>query len=474
MGRARMAFLAKDEIEKAHATSLRILSEVGIVLHSEKVTRILLDAGAELSQNRKRVLIPESLVMSSLKSAKRPILLASADKKHDLSIPNGPRTYCACGGEGVYVKDLVSGESHYATSDDLQNFTILVEETPQVDFWWGLVGATEMPTNLKYLAEVKIAFEHTTKHVQAMASGAEEARRSIEMASIIAGGEDALSKRPVLSACLCPISPLAFEGGLTEAQVEFAKAGVPVVAMSAAVAGLTSPVTLSGTIAQVTAENLASMVISQMACKGAPWIFSSDSSAGDLKTGSIDYRAFESLLLRTGMGEMGRYYGLPTMVAAPGLEAVATSIGSIEEGVPYMVLQALVDSDLGSGFGGIDQAAGSSYEQLLVDAWVWEAARLFVREFDFDDSSISFDTIRDGAITNNFLNKRHTISRFKKEFSSMVVPEARLGGPSEPHEKGELIKSAWKKAREILGKPREPLISKYASRQMEEIMARAK
>jgi len=474
MSKAKMTFLAKEEVEKAHTTSLRILNEVGVVLHSENVTRMLLDAGARLSDDRKRVLIPESLVMSSLKSAKRPVLLAAADKKHDLRIPGGPRVYSACGGEGVYVKDLVTGDSRYATSDDLRNFTILVEETPQVDFWWGLVGATEMPANLKYLAEVKIAFEHTTKHVQAMASGAEEARRSIEMASIIAGGEDALSKRPVLSACLCPISPLAFEGGLAEAQVEFAKAGIPVVAMAAAVAGLTAPVTLSGTIAQVTAENLASMVISQTACKGAPWIFSSDSSAGNLKTGSIDYRAFESLLLRAGMSQMGRYYGLPTMVAAAGLESVAMSIGSIEEGVPYMVLHALIDSDLGSGFGGIDQAAGASYEQLLVDAWVWEAARLFVREFDFDDSSISFETIRDGAISNNFLNKRHTITRFRKESSTTIVPEARLGGPSENAVRGELIKTAWKKAKEILAEPRRPLISKDQSEQMEEIMAKAK
>jgi trimethylamine--corrinoid protein Co-methyltransferase len=60
--------------------------------------------------------------------------------------------------------------------------------------------------------------------------------------------------------------------------MELAKAGIPVVAMNAPIAGVTSPVTLAGTVAQVTAENLASLVICQAGKKDAPFIFSSDSS----------------------------------------------------------------------------------------------------------------------------------------------------------------------------------------------------
>jgi len=470
MARAKIEFLSKEEIERIRNTSMRILEDVGLVIHSNSVREMLLKAGASKTRDGKRILLPESLVTSAVRSAPRSMLLAARDKAWDMKIPTEGRTYLANGGEGVFVKDLLTGESRYANSDDVRDFTIFTNETPQVDFWWTMVGAVDQPNHLKYLMEIKTGFEHTVKHIQAMAGNAAEARRSVEMSSELAGGEDALAKRPILSACLCPISPLTFEEGMTEAQVEYARAGIPVVAMVAAVAGLTAPVTLSGAMAQVNAENLASLTITQVAKKGAPWIYSSDTSAGDLKTGSIDYRAFETCLLRAGQGQIGRSYGFPTMVSAIGLEDVSSLLGSVEEGVPYMVPQVLVDSDFASGIGGVEQAAGGSYELFVADAWVYDAAKRFVRDFEMDEAAISFETVSAAALDANFLGKRHTISRFKKEFCSTVHPEATLGGPAKIRPQGELIRKASLRAKEILKKPKDILVSKDESERMERII----
>lgn len=470
MAKAKIEFLVREEIERIHETTLKVLGEVGVVIHSKSTCDMLRDAGATRSKDGKRILIPEELVRESIRSAPKSFMLAARDKKWDLRLPSRDRTFISNGGEGVFVKDLVTGESRYSNSDDVRDFTIFINEVPQVDFWWQMVGAVEQPTHLKYLVEIKLGFEYSVKHVQAMAGNAAEARHSIDMASILTGGRGALAKRPILSACLCPISPLTFEGGLAEAQVEYARAGVPVVAMVAAVAGLTSPATLSGTIVQANAENLASLVISQTARKGAPWVYSSDSSAGDLKTGSINYRAFETYLLRAGSGQMGRHYGIPTMVAGVGLESISLSLGSVEEGVPYMAIQSMVDSDLGSGIGGIDEAASASFEQFLVDSWVWEAARGFSREFDAGAAAISFETIRDGGIDANFLNKRHTMARFKKEFMATSNPAATLSGPKELRPRGELIKKAHEVAKKMLSGPKKVLVTKDESERMDDII----
>ncbi len=241
-------------------------------------------------------------------------------------------------------------------------------------------------------------------------------------------------------------------------------------AMVASVAGLTSPVTLSGTIAQVNSENLASLVMSQVAEKGAPWIYSSDSVPGDLVTGSIDYGALEAQLLRAGAGQMGRYYGLPTMVAGVGLESSSLSLGSVQEGVPAMSMMALVPSDLGSGFGGVDQAAGASYEQMVVDAWVWDVARDFVREFSADDAAISFETIRDAGLDGNFLGKRHTLNRFRKESASVSKSEAAFSGKTGNGKRGDLLRKANEEAKRILKDSRAPVVSKDESRRMDEFI----
>ena len=55
MARGRLAFLKNDEIRRIHETSLKVLGEVGIVVHSENVRKMLIDAGAEASKSEKRI-----------------------------------------------------------------------------------------------------------------------------------------------------------------------------------------------------------------------------------------------------------------------------------------------------------------------------------------------------------------------------------------------------------------------------------
>ncbi len=470
MAKAKLDFLSREEIERIHRTALKVLAEVGVVVHSDSVVELLLENGSTRSKDGKRVLIPESAVKRALSSAPKTVTLFGRGATREMRLPSPERMYVSNGGEGIYIKDLLTGTSRPSTTDDVNNFCVMVEALPQIDFAWGMVGALDQPVELKNIVELRASFAYTSKHIQGGAHSAEEARQAIEMASLFTDGEEGLAKRPIMSSVCCPISPLAFEDELTEAQVEFAKAGVPVVSMSAAVAGLTSPVTIVGTTTQITAENLASLVITQAAKKGAPWIFSSDSCPGDLKTGSIDYGAVEAHLMRTAAAQMGRYYGLPVMSAGIGIESSSLELSTVQEGVSYMMLMALVPSDLGSGLGGLDQAAGASYEQMVVDAWIWDSAREFVREFEGDDAAIGFDLIKEAGIDGNFLGKRHTLQRFKKEFIAVSKPEAVFSGRANRSERGALVKKAKKEVEKILKERSRPVASKDELRAMDEIV----
>ena len=471
MARARMRFLDDDEIEKIHTTALRLLDEVGVLIHSEAVNGMLEENGARRSKDGKRMLISEDVVGAALSAAPKSILLAAMDRSKDMRIPSADgRMFVANGGEGVQMVNLVTGERRPPTSADLRNFAILVETLPQIDFFWPMVGALEQPARIKEMFEVKTSLENTTKHIQLGAITAEQARKMVRMASVLTDGEDNLAKRPIMSSVQCPISPLTFEKGLVEAQVEFARAGIPVVAMTASVAGLTSPVTISGTIAQITAENLASLVISQAAQKGAPFVFSSDSSPGDLTTGSIDYGALENPLFRAAAGQVAERYGLPKMVTGLGLENLSTTIGNIWEGVHHMTIYSLVQSDLASGFGGLDQAVGASYEQLVLDAWIWEAAREFTRVFDFGDDAISFDTIRSAGLDGNFLGKRHTSLMFRKESTATRIAGCTVAERLKAASRNGALSKAHKEASRILQEPHEPKIDADQAAAIEKIM----
>lgn len=475
MARANLAILNREEIERIHATSIRVLEEIGVATHSASVNRLLQDHGCSLSKDGKRVLVPEGVVKSAISGApKSSVLLAGRDKENDIRIPTTERAFMANGGEGVYVKNLVTGKSHTSTLADVKDFAVLAERLPQVDFAWIMVGARDQPPHIKELAELKAGFECTGKHIMAGALTAKQAIDMIEMASVVSGGRDELEKRPIISAVQCPIPPLSFDKGLVEAQVELARAMVPVVAMSAPIAGLSSPVTLSGTVAQVTAENLASLVIMQAARKGSPFVYSSDSSPADMRTGSIDYGGLESPLMHAACGQMGRHFGLPTMVSGASVEEASLCLGSAQEGITFLLAEALTPSDLGSGFGGIDNALGASLEQFVVDAWIWDLAREYARTFDADDAAIAFETIRDVSGGGSYLTQQHTIRRFKKEIVSAGRPEMGPGERDKIGSRGSLIKSARKEAERILREPRKSLLSHGESEELDVLLRKFK
>jgi len=467
MARGRMEFLEKDEIDRIDAMSIRILAELGLSIRSEKVLRLLEGEGCVRSKDRERILIPEDVVRSAVSNRSgKTVLLASTDKKHDISIPCG-RTFMANGGEAVYVKNLITGKRHPSTIEDVIDFTILADRLPQIDFLWTMSGATEQPPHLKELLEQRISLEYSTKHYQGGALTAEQAKDMVDVASVLSGGAKELEKRPIFSAIQCPISPLTFEGSVAEAQVELARAGIPVVAMSAPIAGITSPVTLSGTIAQTNAENLASLVISQAGKKGAPFIYSSDSSPADMKTGSIDYGGIESPLMYAGCGQMGRHYRLPIMTAGASVAEASVLLGTVQEGVPLMMVEAINRSDLGSAFGGIDNALGASLEQMVADAWIWEYAREFGRDFMADEDAISFETIRTVIKGGSYLGQPHTMRNFRKENLAAARPE--MGSPERgvSGDRGALIKKARTEAERILKGPRKKYVTEGESRELD-------
>jgi len=471
MPRGRLQFLSKEDVERIHGTSLRILESIGVAIHSPSTVDMLVNAGARISKDGKRVVFPEELVRSALSSVPKSIVLHARDAKWDMKLPSDGKTLVANGGEAAFLTNILTGESRSPTTKDLRDFATLVDQLPQIDFCWMMVGALDQPEYLQNLVEMKTCFEFTSKHIQVMCSSGEEAKTMVKLASLLSGGEKELDRRPIFSAVQCPVSPLSLEKDLIEAQVEFAKAGIPVVSMVAAVAGLTSPVTLSGTIAQVNAENLASLVVSQTSRKGSPWIYSCDASPGDLRTGSMDYGAFETHLIRAGSSQMGRFYGIPMMVADIGIAETSLSLGSVREGIPYMIVQSLVESDLAAGFGHVNQAASASFEQLVVDAWVWEVASEFSRSFDADEAAISYETIQEAALDHNYLTKRHTLSRFEKEFLAVTRPDAVFCGRRETAARGALIKKASEEATDMLSRTEAPLTTPEESDAMSEFLA---
>jgi trimethylamine--corrinoid protein Co-methyltransferase len=417
MAVAQISILSKDEIELVHEKTLMILEDTGIMVRSDSTLNILEEGGAIVDRKRQVASLPESLIDETVRRLPKEMRLCARNPRQDMIAPRNGPPYMATNGTAIYMTELDSGVKRTTLGKDLKDFMVLCDAMDPLDYVWPIVTAHDAPVETHALSELTISLLNTTKHVQGEAMSAKEAKGEIEVAATIAGGVDALAKRPLFSVIQCPICPLEFEKGSVEAVVEFARAGIPVVSMSMALTGLTSPVTLASTIAIVNAENLASFAISQMTKKGAPVVYSSESTSPNMMTGEIHYGALEEILIATAVAQMAKSYGATTMVGGFGVgmggEAPGICLDPAE--LMFTSMTAMAQTDFGSGIGGLDQAKGASLEQIVIDCDIWEQIREMRKEVLLDDSRFALDLVRSVGPGGNFLKEAHTARNMRKE-----------------------------------------------------------
>ena len=417
MAVARMKFLTKDEMELVDQQSIECLGTIGVKVKSPSVLKMLGDAGADVDPKMQIAKIPESMVREAIRSAPKETTLCGRDPKHDMRLPVSSWPYMGTNGLGTFIPDIDTGRKRDSTTKDVADCVKLADALDGVSFVQTSLTATDAPQLTHGLHELWTAFQNTTKHVHGVEIfDAEDTKKQIELGALVAGGADAMRKKPSFSVIHCSIAPLMFERDAVEAMVEFAKAGAGITTMSMSLSGGTAPVTMAGTIVNANSENLASLVICQTASRGARSIYCSSSAPIDMTTGMINYMSPNHPLIQAGLAQMAKRYGLLCMVGDYGLN------DSDEPGLPHTFSESMViavstmgGTDMCCGIGSLDHAKGMSLEQIVIDTYVWENIRKFMTPFEISKGTAALDVIRQVGHGNTFLQNIHTAKNFRKE-----------------------------------------------------------
>ena len=226
------------------------------------------------------------------------------------------------------------------------------------------------------LHELKAIWENSTKHVQTESIYSEkEARAAIEMAAAIAGGREALRKRPVLSIMQCTAPPLGHDGGSLEAALVGAEAGVPVGFMTMAACLTTGPATVAGTLVVGNAEVIAGTALIQLAYPGAPVFYAAAQTASDLRTGSYTGGGPEDYLFGAATNVLSDFYDIPLSM---GSFATGAKEPNWQAGVDNRLstfMASIVMSDMLLGVGFLHGSRIWSYAQMLMDCEIYNIVK---------------------------------------------------------------------------------------------------
>jgi len=439
MARAKMITMDQKEEDLIHEMSIKCLNEIGVCIHSEEVLKMLEEKGAVVNYDSMIAKMPETMVNKALQSAPSQFTLYGRDSKHDIALPVDGPPKCSTSGLAVFISDLETGEERKVTKDDLSKFIRLSDALEGVGYVWTSLTLSDVPNMAHGAHEVWVTLQNTTKHVTSVsAQSTKDALMQIELAALVAGGKGNLKEKPILSVVICPVAPLTFEKGAVEAQVEFAKAGVPISSMSMSMGGISAPVTAAGMISNNNTENLASLVITQTASPGAPHIYTVESTPMEMTTAGVNYRAPELPFISNSAGQMARRYQLPCETGFFGGSdsTVGMSKSYCETSTTTL---SVMGTDLVVGLASTNNALTNSYEQLVIDAYLWDCYQSFLKKYEITEETVALDVVKEVGHGKDFLQHEHTLANFKKELtfwdkkklamqktlSDNMVPEAR-------------------------------------------------
>jgi len=363
--RPRCELLDRAAVEQALAQALQLLQRPGIQIGGDRVASLLSSSGVPIDRGVAR--IREAVALDALQTAPRSFPLYDRSGRAVVQY-GGDAVHFAPGSSCAKILDFGATGPRETQARDLVNLVRLVEMLPQYAAQATAVVCNDVPAEIGDMYRLLLALRNSDKPVVTGAFTAETLAAMIEMLIIDAGSAEGLRARPRAVFDVCPASPLNWSEFGAENLIDLAQAGVPAEIVPAPLAGVTSPVTLIGTIVQHAAECISGVVIHQLASPGAPVVWGGAPAIFDMRTGATPWGAIESAMLAVGCAQIGRHVGLPVHAYLLTSDAkFVDTQAALESGISA-VLGAMAGIHMISGAGMIASLSCQSLEKIVMDA----------------------------------------------------------------------------------------------------------
>jgi trimethylamine--corrinoid protein Co-methyltransferase len=410
----RFEILTKTQVEKVHATSLRILEQIGLEFVYPPALEVLKKGGAKV--DGQRVFFPSRLVEAQIKKAPRRFTLHARNPQNNVVV-GGSSTLFAPGYGAAFVTDLENGRRK-STLKDFENFVKLTGASAHQDVLSGIVvEPTDVPYETRHAHMVYTAVKYSDKCFMGSTMGARAAEESIQMAAILFGSRDQIESAPGIMGVIGPLTPLKYDARMLGALMEYAAAGQPPLIASLAIAGATGPVTLAGNLALQNAEVLAGIVLAQLVREGTPVIFGGASSNTEMRNGTLSIGSPEMAMNTAATAQMARYYKLPVRSGGAVCDAKSPDAQASYESMMSLLMAVVCGTNFVLHSAGILESFNCmSYEKFIIDDEMCGMVKRIQRAIEVNPDTLALNVIKEVGPGGHFLDKDHTFDHFRTEF----------------------------------------------------------
>ena len=404
--------LAPAQIEEILQAAFLILERTGAqVNHSEMLAR-LKKAGAEVEGER--VYAPRHLIQNALAQAPKGLMIYDQNGTPALHLW-GRKSFFGTSTASPKTRDALTGEIHDTRLVDLEMGARVADRLEHIDFAMPFGSAQDWPTPLGEAWEVLAMLKHTKKPLVFCPYSPKGVETVLEIAGRVAGGAEALRRRPFIIAYPEPISPLTWPDHIVDFMTLCAERHCPQLVTGAQMMSMTAPVTMAGVLAQGTAEALFSNFIVQTVRPGAPVFMAAIPCSVNSRNGLVSMAGPEFQLAISAQAEVARWVGLPTWGCAGVSDShILDAQAGAESGLTILI-QALAGLNLIHDVGYLGTGMQCSAAMMLFGNEVIGFTKRILRGLTVDENFLATEIIHQAGPGGNFLTSKHTVRNLRSE-----------------------------------------------------------
>ena len=456
-----------DQLQEIHHASLEILERTGVRLHLQEAVDMLKKAGAHVSEGN-RVWIPSYLVEKALNTAPKRVVLCDREGNRVMPL-EGRKSFFGTGSDCLNILDHRTGERRKAKLNDVVEAIKVCEHLENIHFVMSTFMPWDVANEIVDRYQMKIMLSYSRKPIVVVSLDIEGLKECVEMAEIVAGGEEELRKNPFIANYVNLTSDLLHNKESLEQLLYFAEKGLPTTYTPNGNRGAMAPITPAGAAAHIGAGNLTGLILSQLKREGTPFIWGGWGLGMDMRTQVIPYASPDMIGLSAAYAHYLRlpFFGLAGCSDSKTLDGQATA-----EAALTLMGDVLSGANLIHDVGYLESGLLGSLELLVICDEIIGWIKRFMEGFKVDENTLALDEIDKVGPDRHFLDSDHTLHHFRDDWYPQLMDRGDHESWIEAGAKT-LNDRAKKKVDDILNSAKQQILPEEVEKKVHAIVKRA-
>jgi trimethylamine--corrinoid protein Co-methyltransferase len=309
--RPTVRFLTDDLLKQIIDEAVSILCTLGLQIHNKQILSMLADHQAKVDIDKFHANLTEEIIQKAIKTTPHSFKLydVMGNRTHEFSDYN---VYFTPGSSALNILDCQTQQMRRPLTNDFIDFSKIIGQLDNIASTSTAFMPSDVHEKISDSYRLFLSLLYCEKPVVTGAFTAESFNVMKDLQLAVRGSESDLRKKPLTIFSCCPTSPLKWDEISTRNLIDCARYSIPAEIVAMPLSGLTSPVTLTGTLIQHTAEVLSGVVISQLLNPGTPVLLGGSPAIFDIRYETTPMGAIETMMLDCSFNEIGKYLNLPT------------------------------------------------------------------------------------------------------------------------------------------------------------------